>query len=96
MKEQIEKVKEFGDTFITTFDRDSIILTDTIDKRITLNNVCYIPENQDQILSLMKFRREHHVNFYFIDLETFELIIANGFQFIDKSINDILHTFINT
>jgi hypothetical protein len=54
-------------------------LTDVAGNRLTLYDVCYVPESQDRILSLMKFRREHYADFQFTGLETFVMKAANGF-----------------
>ena len=40
----------------------------------------------------MKFRREHYADFQFTGLDTFVMKAANGFEFLGKAINDILHT----
>ena len=44
-------------------------LTNFAGTRFILKNVCYVPESQDQILSIMKFRTKHKANFYFMSLE---------------------------
>src|SRR5947207_7522717 len=43
----------------------------------TLKEVVYVPENSDQILSLMKLRRETSIGFYFTGLEGFVLAAPN-------------------
>lgn len=52
-------------------------------------NVCYVPSSQDHILSRMKFRRKHSINFLFPGPDTFTLTAANGFSLLGHSINDI-------
>ena len=71
-------------------------LTDIAGNRLTLHDVCYVPESQDRILSLMKFRREHYADFQFIGLETFVMKAANGFEFSGRAINDILHASLSS
>ena len=71
-------------------------LTDIAGNRLILHDVCYVPENQDRILSLMKFRREHYADFQFIGLEIFMMKAANGFEFSGKVINDILHASLSS
>ena len=69
----------------------SLTLTDVADHKLILNNVVYVPDSPDQILSLMKFRREYNAEFYFTNLEEFVLTASNSVTFNDKSIDDILH-----
>jgi hypothetical protein len=88
---EVGKVKGFGGTLTTAVGKGTITLTDSHGKRLTLHNVCYCPGSQDRIISLMKFRREHHVDFQFTGLETFMLQAANGFEVHGRAINDILH-----
>ena len=71
-------------------------LTNTAGNRLTLHDVCYVSESQDQILSLIKFRREHYADFQFTGLETFVMKAANGFELSGRSINDILHTSLSS
>ena len=95
IEQDIDQIKEFDGKLEIAQDKDSITLTDSVDNRIILNDIYYILDNQDRILSLMKFRREHKTNFYFIDPEIFIMNIINDFRFIDISINDILYTTIS-
>ncbi|HMD14076.1 MAG TPA: hypothetical protein VKI62_05585, partial [Bacteroidota bacterium] len=50
------EVKGFGGRPETAYGPGSITLTDATGKKITLVDVVYVPDAQDQILSLMKFR----------------------------------------
>ena len=69
----------------------SITLMDSTGKRVTLNDVVYVPESPDQILSLIKLRREQNADFRFMATETFDLSFSNGVLFSGQSVNDILH-----
>jgi hypothetical protein len=80
----------------TALRKGSMTLTDIAGNRLTLHDVCYVPESQDQILSMMKFRREHSAHFQFTGLETFEMKAANGFELSGRSINNILHTSLSS
>ena len=64
---------------------------DGMGNRLTLDDICYCPASRDRILSFMKFRCEHAVDFRFTGLETFVLLAANGFEIHGKSVNDICH-----
>ena len=90
IEENIGEVKGFGGKLETAEGKGSVILTDAAGNRVTLTDVCYVPSSQDRILSLMKFRREHSVDFHFTGPETFILSAANGFRLSGHSINDIL------
>ena len=59
-----------------------------------LEDVVYVPESPDQILSLMKFRRQHSADFEFMGPEEFTLTTPTGFTLTGHSINDILYTWI--
>ena len=59
-----------------------------------LEDVVYVPDSPDQILSLMKFRREHSADFEFTGPEEFTLTTATGFKLNGHSINDILYTWV--
>jgi hypothetical protein len=63
--------------------------------RFTLHDVCYCAGSQDRIISLMKFQREHHVDFQFTGWEIFMLQAANRLEVHGGAINDILHVFLN-
>ena len=89
-----DQVKGFGGKLETAQGKGSVMLIDSIDNRVILNDVCYASGSQDHILFLMKFRREHKADFYFIDPEIFIIDAINGFRFIGISINDILYTTI--
>ena len=65
------QVKGFGGKLTTALGKGSMTLTDTAGNRLTLHDVCYVPESQDRILSLTKFRREHYADFQFTGLERF-------------------------
>jgi reverse transcriptase-like protein/integrase-like protein/Pol polyprotein/LTR polyprotein gag-polypeptide-like protein len=69
----------------------SITLTDRNNSTITLNDVVYVPECPDQIISLMKLRREYRATFDFTGVETFKISLPNGAFFLGESVNDILH-----
>jgi hypothetical protein len=92
IEENIGEVRGYGGKLETAYGKGSVTLTDAAGNRITLNDVCYVPSGQDHIISMMKFRREHHAEFRFTGPETFKLTASNGFQFIGTSINDILYT----
>ena len=77
-----------------TTDIDSVILTDIFDNRLILNNVCYVSDSEDRIISMMKFRREYKIEFQFTGPETFIMIIIKDFNLTDHSVNDILYTTI--
>jgi hypothetical protein len=93
---EVGKVKGFAGTQTTVVGKGTMTLTDPAGNRITLNNVCYCPNSHDRILSLMKFRREHHADFQFTSLESFMLKAANGFEVHGRSINDILHVTLSS
>jgi hypothetical protein len=69
----------------------SVILTDKSGKRFNLKDVVYVPERPDQILSLMKLRREQKADFWFTAIETFKLKFPKGVRFSGKSVNDICY-----
>ena len=69
----------------------TIILTDNAGNKLILKDIVYIPENSNQILSLMKLRREHQIDFHFIAIEKFIISLPNDISFIGKSVNDICH-----
>ena len=66
-------------------------LTDNAGNRLTLKDVVYVPESPDQILSLIKLRRENLADFYFTAIEEFVISLPNGVSFSGKSVNDICH-----
>src|SRR5271170_4983551 len=72
------------------------MLTDSVGRRITLDDVNYVPGSQDRILSMMKFRREHKADFKFTSLESFTMTAANGFKLVGNSIVDILYTALSS
>src|SRR5437762_9287692 len=72
----------------------SVTLMNVIGNRFILNNVYYVPENKDRILSMMKFRKDHKADFRFTGPETFFMMAAKDFKFTDHSVNDILYTTI--
>ena len=69
----------------------SITLIDKDGNRQTLNNIVYVPECSEQILSLMKLRRLYGAGFIFFSLEEFEIPFLNGVHFSGKSVNDVLY-----
>ena len=69
----------------------TIMLTDHTGKGITLKDVVYVPESPDQILSLMKLRREQSADFWFTATETFKISFPYDVLFSGKSVNDILY-----
>jgi hypothetical protein len=74
----------------------SITLTDHRRNRQTLNDVVYVPECTEQILSLMKLRRLYGAHFAFTSLEEFDLSFPNGGYFPGKSVNDVLYIWEST
>jgi hypothetical protein len=69
----------------------SIILTDKAGNRVNLKDVVYVPESPDQILSLMKLRRERNADFRFTAVEEFVISFPNGVRFSGKSVDDICY-----
>jgi hypothetical protein len=65
---------------------------DTIGDGIILNNVCHVPESKNRILPMIKFRRDHKIDFRFTGPETFSMTTVKGFGFTVNSVNDILYT----
>ena len=89
-----KNVKGFGGKKEKAYGQGSIILTDSKGYEEILEGVVYVPDSPDQILSLMKFRREHSADFKFTDLEEFILSTPTGFTLAGKSVNDILYTWV--
>ena len=50
----------------TAVGQGSITLTDPRGNEKVLEDVVYVPDSSDQILSLMKFRRQHSADFKFM------------------------------
>src|SRR5271155_2315978 len=96
VEQKIGEVKGFGGKLETAHGKGSITLTDSVGRRITLDDVYYVPGSQDRILSMMKFRREHKADFKFTSLESFTMTAANGFKLVGNSINDILYTALSS
>ena len=94
VEKSIDEVKDFADKKQMALGIDSVTLTDAIDNRLILHNVCYIPGNEDRIISMMKFRREHKIEFEFTGLEIFCMSIIKDFNLTGQSVNDILYTTI--
>src|SRR5436309_8155498 len=92
--EQAKSVKGFGGKQENAYGQGSIILTDSRGNEEVLEDVVYIPESPEQILSLMKFRRQHFADFTFTGLEEFTLTTPTGFTLNGHSINDILYTWV--
>ena len=88
---ETKNVKGFGGKKEKAYGQGSIILSDSEGHEETLEEVVYVPESPDQILSLMKFRREHSADFKFTDLEEFILSTPTGFSLTGQSVNDILY-----
>ena len=65
-----------------------LTLTDRTGKRITLKDVVYVPESPDQILSLIKLRRENNADFY-RNRNLRDLI--SQWLFLGESVNDTLY-----
>ena len=93
---QLKTVKGFGGKQENAYGQGSIILTDSTEYKNMLEDVAYIPNSPDQILSLIKFRRQHSVDFIFIGLEEFKLSTPMGFTLTGHSINDILYTWVES
>ena len=74
--------------------KGSVTLTDCAGNRLTLHEVAFVPDCEDRILSLMKFRREHQAEFRFTGLETFVITTVDNFCLTGHSVNDILYTTI--
>jgi len=72
-------------------DKEIITLIDNAGNRLTFKDVVYVSENLNQILSLMKLRCEHQIDFHFIAIEKFIISLLNDISFIEKSVNDIYH-----
>ena len=87
-------MKGFGGKQENAYGEGSIILTDSRGNEEVLEDVVYVPDSPDQILSLMKFRREHSADFEFTGPEEFTLTTATGFKLNGHSINDILYTWV--
>ena len=85
------QVKGFAGKAEIVRGKGTITLTDNAGNRLTLKDVVYVPESPDQILSLMKLRREHQADFHFIAIEKFVISLPNDVSFIGKSVNDICH-----
>jgi transposase InsO family protein len=94
IEQKIGQVKGFGGKLETAEGKGSVTLTDVAGNRVTLNDVYYVPDSQDRILSMMKFRREYKADFQFTGPESFTMIALNGFQLQGISVNDILYTTI--
>jgi len=86
-----KNVKGFGGKKEKAYGQGSITLTDSEGHEEILQDVVYVPESPDQILSLMKFRRQHSADFRFTDLEGFTLSTPTGFSLNGQSVNDILY-----
>jgi hypothetical protein len=69
--EQEVQVKGFDGKPEMAVGSGSITLTDHRGNRQTLNDVVYVPECSEQILSLMKLRRLYSADFAFTSLEEF-------------------------
>ena len=47
IEQKVEEIKDFDDKLEIAEGKDSVTLIDAADNRITLNDVYYIPGNQD-------------------------------------------------
>ena len=94
IEKSINEIKDFAEKKQMTIGIDSVILTNVFDNRFILNNICYIPDNENRIISMMKFRREYKIKFQFTDSETFIIITIKDFNLTNQSVNDILYTTI--
>src|SRR5271154_5971767 len=94
-KEEVE-VKGFGGKPEMAIGIGTITLTDHQGNRQTLNDVVYVPDSEDQILSMMKLRRLYQAGFAFTSLLEFEIPFPNGVHFSGKSVNDILYIWEST
>src|SRR5271156_2073590 len=94
-KEEVQ-VKGFDGKPEVAVGSGSITLTDHRSNRQTLNDVIYVPECSEQILSLMKLRRLYGADFAFTSLEEFEIPFPNGVFFSGKSVNDVLYIWEST
>ena len=90
------QIKEFVDKAEIVRGKGIIILTNIADNRFILKDVVYNPENPDQILSLMKLRREKQADFHFTAVEDFIISLSKDISFPGKSINDICHIWISS
>jgi len=90
------EVKGFAGKIQTAKGSGSITLIDAIGKRITLKDVVYVPESPDQILSLMKLRRERKAGFRFTTIEEFAITFPNGALLPGKSVDDICYIWTNS
>src|SRR5271170_1104551 len=74
----------------------SLTLTDDQGNRQTLNDVVYVPDAEDQILSMMKLREQYDAGFAFTSLLEFDIPFPNGVYFPGRSINYILYIWEST
>ena len=70
---QVMSVKGFSGKQEKAYGQGSIILIDSRRNEEVLEGIVYILESPDQILSLMKFRRQHSADFIFMGPEEFTL-----------------------
>jgi hypothetical protein len=89
-KEEVQ-VNGFGGKPEVAVGSGSITLIDSYGNRQTLNDVVYVPECTEQILSLMKLRRLYGAGF-----EEFNIPFPNGVLFSEKSVNDVLYIWEST
>src|SRR5271170_4483306 len=94
-KEEVQ-VKGFDSKPEMAVGSGSITLMDYCGNRQTLNDVIYVPECTEQILSLMKLRRLYGADFAFNSLEEFQIPFPNGVFFSGKSVNDVLYIWEST
>src|SRR5579859_6095309 len=94
-KEKVQ-VNGFGGKPEVAVGSGSITLMDSYGNRQTLNDVVYIPECTEQILSLMKLWRLYGAGFVFTSLEEFNIPFPNGVLFSGKSVNDVLYIWEST
>ena len=94
-KEKVQ-VNGFGGKPEVAVGSGSITLMDSYGNRQTLNDVVYVPECTEQILSLIKLRRLYGAGFVFMALEEFNIPFPNGVLFSGKSVNDVLYIWEST
>jgi transposase InsO family protein len=94
-EEEVE-VKGFAGKLEMAIGFGSLTLTDHQGNRQTLNDVVYVPDAEDQILSMMKLRELYQAGFAFTSLKEFEIPFPNGVYFPGRSINYILYIWEST
>ena len=75
---QSVQVKGFAGKTEIARGQGTMTLTDDAGNRLTLKYVVDVPESPDQILFLMKLRREKQADFKFTAVEEFVISLPNG------------------